>query len=69
MSRIQIYCQKVSLKIIDRLCGLVVTDPDVPDSISGPTRFPEKLWLWSGGPFSLMRITEELLEWNIAASV
>jgi hypothetical protein len=34
------------ISILDRLCGLVVrvpaTDPEVPDSIPGATRFSEK---------------------------
>jgi hypothetical protein len=36
----------------NRLCGLVVqflaTDPEVPGSIPGPTRFSEKYGIWNG---------------------
>jgi hypothetical protein len=43
-------------------------DLEVPDSISGATRFSEKLWCLERGPLSLVRITEELFERKVAAS-
>jgi hypothetical protein len=44
-------------KKVDPLCNLelLVTDPEVPDSIPGDTRFSET------GPLSLLSTTEELL--------
>jgi hypothetical protein len=46
----------------------LATDPEVPGSIPGATRFSEKWWVWNGGPLSLVRITEELHEWKISGS-
>jgi hypothetical protein len=48
-----------------RKCLKLATDPEVPGSIPGPTRFSQKIWIVGGlewGPFSLVRTTEELLE-------
>jgi hypothetical protein len=40
------------LEDVDRLCGLVGRVPGYrykgPGSISGATRFSEKLWVWNG---------------------
>jgi hypothetical protein len=50
----------------DSLSALVVrvpgSDIEVPGSIHGATRCSEKRWGLEGGPFSLVRITEELLK-------
>jgi hypothetical protein len=42
----------------------LATDPEVPGSIPGATRFPEKLWGLKRGPHNLVRINEELTEWK-----
>jgi hypothetical protein len=47
-----IYMQMAG-RVKDRLCGLVVrdflaTDPDVPGSTLGATRFSETQWVWNG---------------------
>jgi hypothetical protein len=44
-------------------CRFLVTDPEVPGSIPGATRFSEKWWVWNG-----VRISEELLEWKSSGS-
>jgi hypothetical protein len=40
----------------------LATDPEVPSSISGATRFYEKQWVWNAGPLSLLRKIDGLLE-------
>jgi hypothetical protein len=44
-------------------------NPGVPGLIPGGIRFSEYKWVWNGGPFSLVRINEELLESEVAAPV
>jgi hypothetical protein len=43
---------------------LLATDPEFPGSIPGATRFSENNVGLERGPFSLVRIIEELLEWK-----
>jgi hypothetical protein len=45
------------------------TDPEVPGSIPGVSRFSEMQRGLERGPLSLVRTTEELLERKVAASV
>jgi hypothetical protein len=40
----------------------LATDPEVPGSIPGATRFPEFQWVWNGVHSALVRIIEKLLE-------
>jgi hypothetical protein len=47
----------------------LVTDPEVPGSIAGATRFSEQLVGLERDPLYLVRITEELLERKVAAPV
>jgi hypothetical protein len=44
-------------------------NPEVPGSIPGAARFSDWHWLWSGVHSALMRISEELLEREVAAPV
>jgi hypothetical protein len=44
-------------------------NPEVPGSIPGATRFPEKQWDWNGVHSALVRINEELLERRVATPV
>jgi hypothetical protein len=45
------------------LSWFMATDPEVPGSIPGATRFSENYWVWNGGPLSLVSITKEILVW------
>jgi hypothetical protein len=47
----------------------LAANPEVPGSIPGPPRFSEQQWFWNGVRSALVRINEELLERNVAASV
>jgi hypothetical protein len=58
----------MKLKVTNRLCDLLATHQEVPGSIPSTSTFSEQ-WVWEQGPFSLVRITEELLEWKVAAPV
>jgi hypothetical protein len=40
----------------------LAADEDFLGSIPGATRLSEKQWVWHWTPFSLVRISEELLE-------
>jgi hypothetical protein len=46
---------------------VLATVPEIPGSILGSTRFSEKKCL-KRGPLSLLRITEELLQWESSGS-
>jgi hypothetical protein len=47
----------------------LTTDPEIPGSFPGVSRFSEKQRVWKGGPLSLVRTTEELLEKKVVATV
>jgi hypothetical protein len=46
----------------------LATDPEVPGSIPGATRFSEKWWGLERGPLSLVSTIEELLGSNNSGS-
>jgi hypothetical protein len=52
----------------DRLCGLA-TDPEVPGSIPGISRFSEKQWVWYGAHSASWGQLRSYLEEKVAASV
>jgi hypothetical protein len=47
----------------------VATNPEVPSSIPGATRFSEYQWVWNGVHSALVRVNEELLERKVAIPV
>jgi hypothetical protein len=47
----------------------LASNPEIPGSTPGDTRFSEWQWVWNGVHSGLVRVNEELLERKFAAPV
>jgi hypothetical protein len=47
----------------------LAANPEITGSIPGATRFSEYQWVWNGVHTALVRVNEELLEREVAATV